>query len=773
MSWFNWLIVILPFAGVLYMAFHTRKYIRSVPDFLAGGRICGRYLLAVGGMEAGLSVMVLIAYIEVHYRTGFSTAFWSGFTAPVVLIISLTGYVNYRLRETKALSMGQFLEMRYNRSFRLFCAVLRTSVEMLNNAILPAISARFFIYLLGIPHYINIFGFKVQSLALVIFVVLFLAAIILLAGGSLALLVTDTIQGLMTYPIIAAFTVYILLKFSWWDEIIPVMADRVAGESFINPYDIESLRDFNLFAVLVGFIIIILNRGNWFGGGASSAARTAHEQKMSGILGTWRNGFNPLFYLLVAGMILTVMNHVNYAPKAREIRTEMCSRIAEEIIPDQKIRQTVVKKTAAIPEQRHIIGKDKPLSEKQNLDTVYLKTVHESLGTTPEGNAKFQEFRTLFNQLRLPVAIRHFLPGSLIGIFILLMLMMMVSTDDSRIFSSAMTIVQDLIVPLRKTPMSPQTHIRLVKLLIILVCIFFFFGSLFMTQLDYISLYFTVVGAIWGGGAGAVVIGGLYTRFGTTAGAYASIMTGTVISGGGMLVQRNWPDYVYPFLDRMGMIPALSKALETLSGPFEPWILWRMSAVKFPINSTEIMFIAMILSVSMYCLVSFLTCRKPFNLERMLHRGKYSDEGEVKHFEKLTFRNMFKKIIGITPDYTFGDKCIAYGTFVWSFGISFGLFYLGTIIWNSFYRWPIEWWGWRLFIISVVVGCVIAIISMVWFITGGIIDMKQMFRDLAARTRVNELDNGMVEGNVSLADKKDFSRIEQNSTSENKNSGTR
>ncbi|MBQ6599296.1 MAG: sodium:panthothenate symporter, partial [Lentisphaeria bacterium] len=172
MTWYNWLIVVLPLAGVLYMAFHTRKYIRGVPDFLAGGRICGRYLLSVGSMEAGLSVMSLIAYVEVHYRTGFSYGFWTGFIYPLLLILSLTGFVTYRLRETKTLSMGQFLEMRYSRSFRLFCAVLRTSVEMLSNAILPALSARFFIYLLGIPHYIDIIGFKVQSLALVIALVL-------------------------------------------------------------------------------------------------------------------------------------------------------------------------------------------------------------------------------------------------------------------------------------------------------------------------------------------------------------------------------------------------------------------------------------------------------------------------------------------------------------------------------------------------------------------------------------------------------------------------
>ena len=761
MTWYNWLIVIVPFAAVLYMAFHTRKYIRGIPDFLVGGRLCGRYLLAVGQMENTLSVMFLIAYIEVHYRTGFSTGFWSGFASPIMLVLSLSGFVTYRLRETKTLSMGQFLEMRYSRPFRLFCAILRTSVEMLSNTILPAISARFFIYLLGIPHYIDIFGFKIQSLALVIAVVLILAATILLAGGSLALLITDTLQGLMTYPIIFIFTMYILLSFSWWDEIIPVMADRIPGESFINPYDIQSLRDFNLFAAFVAIFAGILNRGNWFGGGSSQAARSAHEQKMAGILGAWRSGFNPLFFLLLAGMILVVMNHVNYAPKAKEIRTEMCSRISNEIIPDRKMEEELLARTAAIPEQRHIIGKDKPLSEKQNLDTPYMKAALETLGNTPEGKAKFQEFRTLYNQLRLPIAIRHILPGALTGLFILLMLMLMVSTDDSHIFSAAMTIVQDIILPFRKTPLSPQTHIRLVKYMTVFICVFYFFGSLFMTQLDYISLYLTVVGAIWGGGAGAVILGGLYTRFGTTSGAYASILTGAVVSGGGMLVQRNWADHVYPFLDRMGMIPGLSKLLETLSGPFEPWVLWRMSAVKFPINSTEIMFIAMILSITMYCLVSYLTCRRPFNLERMLHRGKYAVDGEVKHFEKITFQNAFKKIIGITPDYTTGDKIIAWGTFIWSFGISFGLFYIGTIVWNTFYRWPIEWWGWRLFIISIAVGCVIAVISMFWFLIGGIIDMKRMFCDLAARTQINELDNGMVEGNVSLADKAQLEAVDK------------
>ena len=53
-----------------------------------------------------------------------------------------------------------------------------------------------------------------------------------------------------------------------------------------------------------------------------------------------------------------------------------------------------------------------------------------------------------------------------------------------------------------------------------------------------------------------------------------------------------------------------------------------------------------------------------------------------------------------------------------------------------------------------------AAITAVWFGIGGAIDLRRMFRDLATR-EINELDDGRVEGNMSLADKAQLEAIER------------
>ena len=750
MSIIDWMIVIIPFAFVLYVAWVSRKYVKGVADFLAAGRVCGRYVISVADVAGALAVITLVGHVEGNYKTGFAIAFWSSLGVPLSIVLALTGFCFYRFRETKAMSFGQFLEMRYNKSFRIFAATLRTFSETLANMIVPAVSARFFICLIGLPYTYELFGIEISTFGTVIILALLLALFIIWCGGTVSLIITDALQAIISYPIFAVMAFYVISHFSWFDEIVPVMADRVAGESFLNPYDIESLRDFNLFALIVTLMNSTLNRASWIGAGSTAAAKTPHEQKMAGVLGSWRNGFSWMFFFLVAAMLIATLTHNNYAGKAREIRADLTTRAAIEAFPNDETREKYAEAINQLPVQNHVFGVDEPFSQQNNPDTPYLDTALEVLNTEENSNANFQQFRTLYYQQMLPVTMRYILPTGLLGLLVLLMVMLMVSTDDSRIFSGALTIVQDIVLPVYNKPISRKTHLLLLRLATLFIGVLFFFGSFFMAQLDYINLFCIITTSIWLGGAGPVMLGGLYTRFGNTAGAYASLAAGTLISGGGVLVQRNWPDHIYPWLERMGWAESFGNFLETVSAPFNPYVVWKMDAIKFPINSNEIFFIAMVLGILSYVTVSLITQRKPFNLDRMLHRGIYST-GEMPPAEKLTFKSIIGKMVGIDGNYTRGDKIIAWSVFFYSFVYGFLVAFVGVAVWNIFSKWPLEWWSWYFFIVNLLIPGIVAIISTVWFTWGGTRDLLRMFRDLEAKED-NPLDDGRVKNGTTLAD---------------------
>ena len=68
MSWIDWLIVIIPLLAVAWIGFKTQHYVQGVSDFLAVGRVAGRYVIAVSAGEAGLGLISVIALFEYYYK---------------------------------------------------------------------------------------------------------------------------------------------------------------------------------------------------------------------------------------------------------------------------------------------------------------------------------------------------------------------------------------------------------------------------------------------------------------------------------------------------------------------------------------------------------------------------------------------------------------------------------------------------------------------------------------------------------------------------------
>jgi Na+/proline symporter len=749
----DWLIVLVPLLIVFFIALKAQKYIKGVADFLAASRVAGRYVLCVAGGEASMGLISLVAMFEAYYQAGFAYGFWNQIAAPLGIIFLLTGYCIYRYRETRAMTMGQFFEIRYNRPFRIFAATLQSVSGVINYALFPAVSARFLVYYCDLPLHVSIMGYEFSTFGLVMAAFLTTAVVIVTMGGQITIMVTDCIQGLLSYPLYAIIVVYLLMKFSWSNEMAPVLLDQPDGKSLLNPFDVEKLRDFNLFYVFVGIISQVLNRMAWSGTqGYNAAALNAHESKMGAVLGTWRAGFSTMMYIVLAVAGFTYLNHANYAEPAYECREELAWKAVNDVAVDERfdqvkleIREYLDTRTIS-PALRERIG---ATADADLGDEPMRVVVKDALAA--EDPSAAQTFGTIFGQMRVPLALRHILPVGITGIFCAICIFLLISTDTTYMHSWGSIIVQDIMLPLRKTPFTPRQQLLWLRLIIAGVAVFAFLFSYFFAQVDFILMFFAITGAIWLGGAGPCIIGGLYWKRGTTAGAFSALIAGSSIATGGMILQKIWVPTVYPWLESGGYVDRLATVLGTMSRPFEPYVVWRVTPDKFPINSQEIYFLAMAIGIGLYMGVSWLTCREPFNMDRMLHRGKYTRKGEKEVMrDKLTWRNVFTKLMGINAEYTRGDRILAWSVFIYSFGWGFGSF-LVIVVWNTFSSWPDNWWAHWFMIQNLIVPGIVAVVSTVWFTIGGTIDLRRLFQRLEAK-EIDILDDGRVIGHVSADD---------------------
>ena len=168
MHWIDWVITCVPIMVVMIIGWRTHRYMTGVADFLTAGRVAGRYVVSVAGGEAAMGLVSLVALFEVYYNSGFAFQFWHGISAPIGLFLGLSGYCVYRFRETRAMTMGQFFEMRYSRKFRIFAAMLQVISGVINYAIFPAVSARFLVYYCDLPQHFDFLGMTWSSFHLVL-----------------------------------------------------------------------------------------------------------------------------------------------------------------------------------------------------------------------------------------------------------------------------------------------------------------------------------------------------------------------------------------------------------------------------------------------------------------------------------------------------------------------------------------------------------------------------------------------------------------------------
>ncbi len=643
MQTIDWILLIVPLLLVLGVGIYTQSYMKSVADFLSGGRVAGRYLLAVSRGEMQAGAVVFVAYFERIYNSGFVLQWWEWINGPIALIVAISGFVIYRYRETRAMTLAQFFEMRYSKKFRVFTGLLGFFAGLVNFGIIPAVGARFFVYFLGLPPEVTILSHQVPTYMPLMAVFLCVTAVIALAGGLITVMVTDCLEGILSQVLYLVIIVALLWMFSW-PEINHVLSAHPPGHSFLNPFDAGEQKGFTWAVVFMGFFNSVYGTMAWQNSsGSNSAALTSHEARMGGILGRWRELGKAAIVTLLAVCAMTYLQHPDFA----------------------------VQSVAA----------------------------HQDIANiSPE---------RIQGQMTVPVALSHLLPAGVRGALCVILLMGIFGGDATHLHSWGGLFVQDVIVPLRKKPFSPKQHIRVLRFSMAGVACFAFLFGCFFRQTEYISFWWTITQAIFVGGAGSAIIGGLYWKKGTTAGAWTALLTGSLLSVGGILARQFYGD-------------------------------------RFPLSVVEVSFYASLLAIILYIGVSLLTCREDFNLERMLHRGKYAailkEVGDVPA-PKSGRRVWLGKLIGFDEHFTLGDKWIAGGLLAWSM-FWFLVFLVGTV-WNIHTPWSIGAWSSFWHVTCILLPICFAVITAVWFTWGGLRDIRSLFRRLREE-KVNVFDDGTV-----------------------------
>ena len=676
-------IVVSLIGTVLGLAWYTRRFTRSVADFLSANRCAGRYLLTIADGMAGLGAVSIVASWEQFYQGGFAALHWGGLMAPLGLVLAMSGFVIYRFRQTRALTLAQFLEMRYSRRFRVFAGLLCFLSGVLNYGIFPAVSGRFLIYFLDLPIYSTSLtlggllpggGVELNwTLGVVMAINLGLALLITLNGGQIAVMVSDFLQGQLA-TLCFLVLLGVLLWLIPWSTMTRTLQTAAAGESKLNPFDQGQLPDFSPWFFVMLAVLNVYGYRAWQGSQAYSASATSpHEAKMAGVLAQFRS-LITLLLIPFAAIAAWVLLHGEVFPAEAAAAQATIDRL-----------------TDAGQEQ-------------------------------------------LAQQLTTTVALKQLLPVGVLGLLATVMIMAAVSTDSTYLHSWGSILIQDVVSPIRerrgRPRLSPEAHLRWLKRSVLGIAVFAWCFSMLFPVQEFILMYFQATGAIFLGGAGAVLIGGLYWKHGTTAAAWTAMSVGSVLAVTGVLtINLVWPTLV-PWLQQA--YPD-RRSIATL-----PEVFW--------LNGMQWSFGVAVVCLLLYVVVSLATSRDGVDFDRLYHRGRFAvtpPEGVPDRRAGSPARVPgWQRKLGITEEFTVGDKVIyalKYALFGWTFGVGFvGL----TVAWalggmRSDAAW-IRWWGLH-FSITAALG----VAATVWFLWGGFKDLFAMFRRLRRLVRDQD-DDGHV-----------------------------
>jgi SSS family solute:Na+ symporter len=128
----------------------------------------------------------------------------------------------------------------------------------------------------------------------------------------------------------------------------------------------------------------------------------------------------------------------------------------------------------------------------------------------------------------MPEMIARILPAGVLGLVVAGMLAATMSVNSSYLLGWSSVISQDIVLPLRRRPLTPRGQLVLNRLTNVFVSVFILFWGLWYTLPGPVYFYLNITATLFLAGAFSAFIGGLFWSRANTTGAYCAMIGGAL-----------------------------------------------------------------------------------------------------------------------------------------------------------------------------------------------------------------------------------------------------
>jgi SSS family solute:Na+ symporter len=301
-------------------------------------------------------------------------------------------------------------------------------------------------------------------------------------GGQITVVVTDFFQALFLNAMLVAIAVVLYRTFTW-EQFGEAYGSHASADSLLHPFRTDAASEFGpTFFFIHVYYWMVYSVISWSPNSMQvSSARDAHEGRMMRVLLHVRNlAMMGLGLFLLPLAAFVLMHHPDFAPQAATVEAAMSA------LGNEQVR----------------------------------------------------------SQMLVPAAVAQMLPAGMLGALAGAVLFAIITTDDTYFLAWSSLLIQDVVIPLRKKPLSPREHLWWLRGAVLVVAVFVVTFSLVFDQVDNIFMFMDISASLYTGAAGVVLLGALYWKRGTTAAAWATMVVGLLLSASGFVYRTIDPDFL-------------------------------------------------------------------------------------------------------------------------------------------------------------------------------------------------------------------------------------